>query len=126
MYQQLPRFVRTFGRETIGAVPLTTLNAAAMLLGLSLGRQLGAALQLPGWLFVLQTGGWMLLGVLLTYEYHGLFILRRLLLRGAFYRRVLTHRRTIDAAGWTVIPHADDAAGPLLPGSILARLEAPR
>src|SRR5919202_1708453 len=122
MYQHLPRFMRTFGRETIGGLPLTTLNAAAMLLGLSLGRQLGAALGLPGWLFVLQTLGGMVRGVILTYEYRGLFVVRRAILHAAYARRAITRRRTIDASAWIVIPLDDDAADPLLPGDVLGRV----
>jgi hypothetical protein len=122
MYQHLPRFMRTFGRETIGGLPLTTLNAAAMLLGLSVGRQLGAALGLPGWLFVLQTLGWIGLGVILTAEYRGLFVVRRAMLRAAYLRRVLTRRRTLDASAWIILPLADDAADPSLPGAVLGRV----
>ena len=122
MYQHLPRFMRTFGRETIGGLPLTTLNAAAMLLGLSLGRQVGAALGLPGWLFVLQTLGWIGLGVILTYEYRGLFVVRRALLRAAYLRRTLTRRRTIDASAWIVVVEQEDDATPRLPGDLLGRV----
>ncbi len=122
MYQHLPRFMRTFGRETIGGLPLTTLNAAAMLLGLSVGRQVGAALGLPGWLFVLQTLGWIGLGVILTYEYRGLFVVRRALLRAAYLRRALTRRRTIDASAWIVVVEQEDDATPRLPGDLLGRV----
>ena len=122
MYQHLPRFMRTFGRETIGGLPLTTLNAAAMLLGLSVGRQVGAALGLPGWLFVLQTLGWIGLGVILTYEYRGLFVVRRALLRAAYLRRTLTRRRTIDASAWIIVVEQEDDATPLLPGDLLGRV----
>jgi hypothetical protein len=122
MYQHLPRFMRTFGRETIGGLPLTTLNAAAMLLGLSVGRQVGAALGLPGWLFVLQTLGWIGLGVILTYEYRGLFVVRRALLRAAYLRRTLTRRRTIDASAWIVVVEQEDDATPRLPGDLLGRV----
>ena len=122
MYQHLPRFMRTFGRETIGGLPLTTLNAAAMLLGLSVGRQVGAALGLPGWLFVLQTLAWIGLGVILTYEYRGLFVVRRALLRAAYLRRTLTRRRTIDASAWIVVVAQEDDATPRLPGDLLGRV----
>ena len=122
MYQHLPRFMRTFGRETIGGLPLTTLNAAAMLLGLSVGRQVGAALGLPGWLFVLQTLGWIGLGVILTYEYRGLFVVRRALLHAAYLRRTLTRRRTIDASAWIVVVEQEDDATPRLPGDLLGRV----
>ena len=122
MYQHLPRFMRTFGRETIGGLPLTTLNAAAILLGLSVGRQVGAALGLPGWLFVLQTLGWIGLGVILTYEYRGLFVVRRALLRAAYLRRALTRRRTIDASAWIIVVEQEDDATPRLPGDLLGRV----
>jgi hypothetical protein len=85
-------------------------------------RQVGAALGLPGWLFVLQTLGWIGLGVILTYEYRGLFVVRRALLRAAYLRRTLTRRRTIDASAWIVVVEQEDDATPRLPGDLLGRV----
>src|SRR5919202_5948721 len=122
MYQHVPGFVGNFGREAIWGLPLTTLNVAAMLGGLSVGRQIGAALHLGGPLFILQTLLWIVLGVVLTYEHHGLFVVRRALLRVAYARRTLTHHRTIDASAWIVIVEQDDETAPLLPGDLLGRV----
>ena len=121
MYQHLPRFVRTFGRETIMGLPLTMLNVVAILVGLSIGRSVGPALHLPALLILLQTLGWMALGVVVTYEHRGLFVMHRLFLTAQYQRRVITRRRTVNAARWTVlVEQADDPA--LLPDAVLTQI----
>jgi hypothetical protein len=121
MYHHLPRFMRTFGRETILGLPLTLLNVVAILVGLSVGRSVGPALHLPGLLFLGQTILWMVLGVIVTYEYHGLFVMHRLFLAAQYQRRVILRRRTVNASGWAVRVEQDDDT-PLLPEAVLEQI----
>ena len=121
MYQHLPRFMRTFGRETIFGLPLTLLNVIAILVGLSVGRTVGPALHLPGLLFLGQTIGWMALGVVMTYEQHGLFVIHRLWLLLQYQRRVITRRRTVNASRFAVLVEQDDDTA-LLTDAVLEQI----
>ena len=118
MYEELPRFMRTFGRETIGGLPLNLLNAGGVVVGLTLGRWIGAALRLPGLLFLLATVAMIALGVVLTADYRGTLIVARAFLHARFTLHDLLGGRTVDGRLWGDVRGADedDALGlvPLL------------
>ena len=120
MYHHLPRFVRTFGRETVSNVPVTTLNGLGFMIGLFIGRGIGGTFDLPPWLYLLETVLCSVLGVVLTYDQHEMLVMQRVTLLLAYYRRKLFRQRTADVSAWMVIPVDDDADYPPLPMDVLA------
>ena len=121
-YHELPRFMRTFGRETIGGVPLTILNADGVVAGFSLGRWVGQALHLPALLFVLTTGALVVLGVVLTSDYRGGLVAGRVFLLMRFWVRDLLGGSAIDGQRW--VDGVDDADADALLDLVWAAVDA--
>jgi len=94
-YYELEQFL---GRGEEKAIWLLSLkNMGGLIIGGILGQRLGTILVGEGSLVLLCTILGAVLGITLTFQYHGLMILRRLGIRARFYVQRALRPRVIDA-----------------------------
>jgi hypothetical protein len=95
MYHELEQFL---GRGEEKAVWLLSVkNIGGLIGGGILGQRLGTALFGSGALVLLCTVLGAVLGITLTFQHHGLLILRRLVIRARFYLQRAIRPRVVDA-----------------------------
>lgn len=95
MYSELEQFL---GRGEEKAIWLLSMkNIVGLIAGGLLGQRLGTVLVGDGGLVLLGTVLGAALGIALTFQHHGLLILRRLVIRLRFYLRRAITPRTVEA-----------------------------
>jgi hypothetical protein len=97
-YTELEQFLGR-GEEKVAWL-LSMKNMGGLLGGGLVGHRLGSLLFGDGVPVLLCTLLGAVLGMTLTFQYHGLLIVRRLLIRVRFYLRRAVAPRTVDAEGF--------------------------
>jgi hypothetical protein len=101
MYDELPPVMGRTGREKIGLLSLSFLQAAGLMVGLMLGYSLGPALFGPGVPATVFAAACAFSGGYITGERHGVLRLQRAALRVQFWQRAFVGQTQLD--GWALV-----------------------